>query len=104
MTLLNKIQTVTVGQVSMAAAGAWSTEGGNFRIFEEFAKRSGANIHLNTRVLSIRNSTEIDDQGNAVGRYLLATDKDENQVFDAVIIATPLVLSFYYLQNWHGMD
>lgn len=93
-------------QVSMAAAGAWSTEGGNFLIFEEFAKRSGANVRLNTRVISIQNSTEIDEHGNPIGRYLVATDDDgDDQAFDAVILATPLVkLDSYKVSKLCGLS
>ncbi|KAG9223147.1 hypothetical protein PLEOSDRAFT_1111305 [Pleurotus ostreatus PC15] len=41
------------GAVGLAATGAVGIKGGNFLVFEQFLKRSGANVHLNTTVLSI---------------------------------------------------
>jgi prenylcysteine oxidase/farnesylcysteine lyase len=38
------------GAVSMAASGASDIEGGNYQIFEQFLKHSGAHVHLNTKV------------------------------------------------------
>lgn len=38
------------GKVSMATHGAVSIKGGNFQIFEHFLNRSGATVHLGTRV------------------------------------------------------
>ncbi|KAG6857603.1 hypothetical protein H0H87_010171 [Tephrocybe sp. NHM501043] len=38
------------GTLSMATDDARGIEGGNFQIFEQFLKRSGANVHLNTLV------------------------------------------------------
>lgn len=39
-----------MGTVSMATDGAVGIEGGNFQVFENFLKRSGAGVHLNTKV------------------------------------------------------
>lgn len=39
-----------MGTVSMATDGAVGIEGGNFQVFENFLKRSGASVHLNTKV------------------------------------------------------
>lgn len=38
------------GLCSLAANGATSVKGGNFRLFEEFVRRSNASLHLNTTV------------------------------------------------------
>lgn len=35
---------------SLAANGASSVKGGNWQIFEQFVKRSGATVHLKTAV------------------------------------------------------
>ncbi|KAF8898341.1 Prenylcysteine lyase-domain-containing protein [Infundibulicybe gibba] len=41
------------GACSMATSGAAGIQGGNFQIFEQFLKRSGAKVYLNTTVSSI---------------------------------------------------
>lgn len=41
------------GAVGLAATGAVGIKGGNFLVFEQFLKRSGANVHLNTTVSTI---------------------------------------------------
>jgi prenylcysteine oxidase/farnesylcysteine lyase len=46
---LDKIHALE-GLISMASSGAYSVKGGNYQIFEEFIKRSGATINLNTEV------------------------------------------------------
>lgn len=75
----------------MAAAGAHSVKGGNFKIFEEFALRSGADIRLDTVVKDIQTSLEYDDNCETVTRYILQTSDGGMESFDAVIIAAPLV-------------
>jgi prenylcysteine oxidase / farnesylcysteine lyase len=40
------------GAASLAASYASGVRGGNFQIFENFLNRSGAKVHLNTRVSS----------------------------------------------------
>ncbi|KAG2217085.1 hypothetical protein INT45_004074, partial [Circinella minor] len=75
--------------VSMAASGSWSTKGGNCQIFEEFAKRSGASIKLETSVLEIQNITVLDESGRLVNRYLVLTE-DSMELYDAVLVAAPL--------------
>lgn len=74
----------------MAAAGARSIKGGNFRIFEEFAVRSNADIRLNTVVADIQTSLEYDHENRPITRYILQTDAGTMESFDAVIIAAPL--------------
>ena len=46
---LDKIHALE-GFCSMAASGASSVKGGNFKIFEQFLAQSGANLFLNTSV------------------------------------------------------
>ncbi|KAI9249711.1 Prenylcysteine lyase-domain-containing protein [Phascolomyces articulosus] len=75
--------------VSMAASGSWSTKGGNIKIFEEFAKRSGATVKLESTVTEIQNITIYDEAGNPEERYIVITD-DSMDVYDAVLIAAPL--------------
>lgn len=61
--------------VSLAATGAQSVEGGNRRIFEQFAARSRADIRLNTRVEEI---VRLDD-----GKWVVKTESGQNGgVFD----------------------
>ena len=42
-----------LGLVSMAADGAHSVKGGNFQVFENFLRKSGAEINLNTTVREV---------------------------------------------------
>ncbi|KAI8976748.1 Prenylcysteine lyase-domain-containing protein [Pilobolus umbonatus] len=77
--------------VSMEADnGVWSIEGGNYRIFEEYGKRSGADIRLNTKVISVANIVEIDTFGKSVNRYAVQTSDGSTQVYDEVILAAPI--------------
>lgn len=43
----------------MAATGASGIAGGNFKIFEQFVKRSNATLHLNTRVRWLQHKLSI---------------------------------------------
>ncbi|CAM0139874.1 hypothetical protein VKS41_007218 [Umbelopsis sp. WA50703] len=76
--------------ISMAAAGAKSIKGGNFKIFEQFAERSSADIRLNTVVADIQTSLEFDHENRPITRYILETDAGTMESFDAVIVAAPL--------------
>jgi prenylcysteine oxidase/farnesylcysteine lyase len=76
-----------------AGHGTWAVEDGNFRIFEEFAKRSQAAIQLQTKVVAVSNITEVDSLGNNVNRYVVQTEDGNNQVFDEVVLAAPLKFS-----------
>ncbi|GAA5796648.1 hypothetical protein HPULCUR_002021 [Helicostylum pulchrum] len=96
--------------VSMEAShGTWAVKDGNFRIFEEFAIRSKANVLLNTKVISVSNITEFDSFGNDVHKYAVETEDGIIQVFDEVVLAAPLrfsdiVLSFpaqHYKRDYH---
>lgn len=90
---LNGLHALAV-MVSMEAGhGTWAVEEGNFRIFEEFASRSSAALQLGTKVVSVNNITEVDHLGNEVNRYVIETQDGINQVFDDVVLATPLEFS-----------
>lgn len=68
--------------VCMAAEGAMAVEGGNWRIFDEMIRASGAEIKLGTDVSSVRKEEN--------GTLLLSFgDNDEQQLFDAVVVASP---------------
>ncbi|RDB28429.1 Farnesylcysteine lyase [Hypsizygus marmoreus] len=41
------------GACSLATTGARGIEGGNYQLFERFLNHSGANVHLNTKVVSV---------------------------------------------------
>ncbi|RCH86498.1 hypothetical protein CU097_004773 [Rhizopus azygosporus] len=90
---LNRVHALAV-MVSMEAGhGTWALEEGNFKIFEEFASRSGADVRLNTKVTAIYNVTEFDQTGKPVHRYAVQTSDGAHQVFDDVVLASPLALS-----------
>ncbi|KAI8979473.1 Prenylcysteine lyase-domain-containing protein [Mycotypha africana] len=90
---LNALHALAV-MVSMEAGhGTWAVEGGNYRIFEEFAHRSQASLRLQTKVTAISNFTEIDFEGNSVSRYLVETADGSSEVFDEVVLATPILFS-----------
>lgn len=87
------------GTVSMAGAGASSVAGGNRRIFDSFAKRSNANVHLNTRVRSIEKLAEsplgAEDMGRNEPNWLLRYENVQGgqtttRAYDAIIFAAPL--------------
>lgn len=72
------------GLCSLAATDASSVKGGNFRIFEEFLRRSNASVHLNTNVLSLSHD-------EASGAWLLSTSMTRSALaYRAVIVAAPL--------------
>ncbi|CEP17748.1 hypothetical protein [Parasitella parasitica] len=90
---LNALHALAV-MVSMEAGhGTWAVESGNYNIFEEFARRSQAAIQLQTKVVAINNITEVDTNGNAVQRYVVETTNGASQVFDEVVLATPIKFS-----------
>lgn len=76
-----------------AGNGVWAVKDGNFRIFEEFAYHSGADIQLETEVTAIFNITEPDEFGNLARRYVVETSDGTSQIFDEVVMATPLASS-----------
>ncbi|CAE6452792.1 unnamed protein product [Rhizoctonia solani] len=69
------------GMVSMAANGAHSVAGGNWRVFERWVKESGAKVHLGTTVQQLR-------QG-PMGKWHLAVEGADEETYDAVVLAAP---------------
>ncbi|GAK66192.1 FAD/NAD(P)-binding domain-containing protein [Moesziomyces antarcticus] len=84
--------------VSLAASGATGVKKGNYRIFEEFARRSGARVLTGvqgqvTGIVRLPKPTRGRRVANDVQWYVGAKS-GEGEVYDAVIIATP----------WHNAD
>lgn len=85
----------------MAASGASSVVGGNRQIYQNFARRSGAQIHLDTMVETI---TRLDDEedpdtlsrnGQRSRQWLLKTRGTITGItttrsYDAIIFSTPM--------------
>ncbi|KAF7986244.1 hypothetical protein HWV62_38711 [Athelia sp. TMB] len=69
------------GACSMATSGATSVKGGNWRIFEQFLKRSQANVFLNTTVLSLTQNPDSN-------RWTVKTN-DGTMHYSGVILAAP---------------
>lgn len=93
--------------VSLAASGATGVKEGNYRIFEQFASRSGARVltgvegqvtgivRFNSTVpvprrLGLQEGAEMEEQV----QWYIGTKSGEGELYDAVIIATP----------WHNAD
>ncbi|TDL28887.1 FAD/NAD(P)-binding domain-containing protein [Rickenella mellea] len=69
------------GACSLAANGASNIKGGNFQIFENFLRRSGATFRANTLVKVI---SQLDN-----GKWTVRTSSGDVEVYDDVIIAAP---------------
>ncbi|KAF6766488.1 Prenylcysteine lyase-domain-containing protein [Ephemerocybe angulata] len=67
------------GACSMAADNAAGIAGGNWQVFDEFLKRSGANVYLNTPVTSI----------TPKGRKWTVKSARGSETYKAVILAAP---------------
>ncbi|PFH54745.1 hypothetical protein AMATHDRAFT_72501 [Amanita thiersii Skay4041] len=70
------------GLCSMATGGATGVKGGNFKIFEEFVTRSGANLLLNTAV------TSIVPKGGSTRQWTVQSSLGSTD-YQAVILAAP---------------
>ncbi|KAJ6574731.1 Prenylcysteine lyase-domain-containing protein [Mycena capillaripes] len=68
------------GACSLAPTGASAVLGGNFQVFEQFLKRSQANVYLNTSVKSISPTDS--------GQWVLDSDRG-SETYTAVILAAP---------------
>lgn len=75
--------------VCMATDGAMSIKGGNWQIFDQMIRASGANLRLNTTVSSI----DRHEDGHYSVRYRHASSEAESTSdfanFDAVVLAAP---------------
>jgi len=65
---------------SLAADGGVSVAGGNWQIFEQFVKRSGAQVFLNTEVVGIERHPD---------HVWTIVTKEGRRDYDAVVIAAP---------------
>ncbi|SNX83901.1 related to Prenylcysteine oxidase precursor [Melanopsichium pennsylvanicum] len=89
--------------VSLAATGATGVKAGNYRIFEEFAHRSGAKIltgvegqvtgivkykSVNLR-RHLTDKQESKNEDETLTQWYIGTKAGEGETYDAVIIATP---------------
>lgn len=77
------------GVVSLAGAGGASVRNGNRQIFEAFARRSGAKIRLNTEVVRVKKTLDVEGGGGVL--YEVETKDGGVESYDAVIIAAPMV-------------
>ncbi|KAI0035282.1 FAD/NAD-P-binding domain-containing protein [Vararia minispora EC-137] len=66
--------------VSLAASGAAAVEGGNWRVFDQFVKRSGARLLLNTEVQSIKKVSS--------GKWTVKSTAGSSD-YTAVLLAAP---------------
>lgn len=94
--------------VSLAASGATGVKHGNYRIFEEFARRSGARILTGvegqvTGIVRYDSAVSRRKEQIALGegenekqqvQWYLGTKSGEGELYDAIIVATP----------WHNAD
>ncbi|PLW06875.1 hypothetical protein PCANC_24990 [Puccinia coronata f. sp. avenae] len=82
--------------VSIAGTDGTSVRGGNRQIFQQFAKKSAAQVHFNHQITAI---TELEPSDNSRSQYVLSYHRPEHhtsqittsdsQPFDAVILAAP---------------
>ncbi|KAL8948937.1 MAG: hypothetical protein Q9222_004913 [Ikaeria aurantiellina] len=83
--------------VCMATDGAMSIDGGNWQIFDNMVKKSGANLLLNTSVSAISKDMTSGKYAVKVTTPILDPAQDiafeEESLYDAVILATPLQFS-----------
>jgi len=82
-------------QVAMAPSGASQIVGGNWQIFDEMIKASGARLRLNTSVASIAltSSKPVGYELKSKSASSLSDDVEESTQFDQVVLATPYQFS-----------
>jgi prenylcysteine oxidase/farnesylcysteine lyase len=109
--------------VSLAAQGARSVIGGNKRIFQQFAERSGCKVRLGTKVVKVvkLDAGFVNGGGTRVGNQVESSDGSSStrggrgspwivkaesagdgptsEVFDSIIIAAPFKLSGIEIHN-----
>jgi len=85
---LNRIHGLET-MVCMAAEGAMSVEGGNWRIFESMINASGADLRLETQVGLVKKEDD--------GKWTLSSTGDDGSMsvgtFDEVVLAAPMQYS-----------
>ncbi|KAG9004826.1 hypothetical protein FRB90_010688 [Tulasnella sp. 427] len=93
---VNMIHGVGAG-VCMVPDGAAQIAGGNFKIFEEFIKRSGAKLHLNTTVHQLQKSLSASNDRRV---WTLSGDSSvPSTPYDHVILAAPFASSGITIQD-----
>ncbi|KAJ3489421.1 hypothetical protein NLI96_g2134 [Meripilus lineatus] len=75
------------GLVSMAATGASGVKRGNYQLFEEFIRRSRANLFLNTTVLSITRDSQTSLY--TIRTLNQSTVVEDTRLYRGVIFAAP---------------
>ena len=80
--------------VCMATSGAMAVQGGNFQIFEGMLASAGAEVKLNTTVVSIaQNNKGSYMVQSAASGFQKGPDQLREEAFDAVVIAAPFGFS-----------
>lgn len=102
---LDEIHGVETMVCMAAEGGTMSVKGGNWQIFAEMARVSGADIQLNTTVLSL---SSIDPLQNHGFRFSITSSttsasfaKQETESFHEIVLATPLQFSAINTTNLH---
>lgn len=72
--------------MSLAAEGASSAKGGNWQIFEQFVKRSGANVSLDT---TVRMVTQLKEDKFVLEYDSPSSEITQSKTYRAVILAAP---------------
>lgn len=75
--------------VTMAADDALQIQGGNFQIFEGMVAKSKADVRLGTKVARVRKLRP--EYEGADPRFEVTTTSGQKEIFDAIVIATPIV-------------
>ncbi|CAG8443653.1 11248_t:CDS:10 [Ambispora leptoticha] len=88
------------GFISLAPEGAKSIKGGNYLLFENWIKHSGATLKLETTVTKV---TKLDSNhekdGDDTPKYEITTQNGKKQIFDAVILAAPIQFAQIDFEN-----
>lgn len=69
---------------SLAATGASSVKGGNYQVFEQFVRRSGASVYLNTTVTALAY-----DRDTALWRVSTHEQSPVPLAYRAIVLAAP---------------
>ncbi|KAF9946981.1 hypothetical protein BGZ72_010964 [Mortierella alpina] len=77
--------------VTMAADDAFQINDGNFQIFEGMVAKSKAHVRLDTKVARVRKLRPEYEGGDP--RFEVTTTAGQKEIFDAIVIATPIHLS-----------
>lgn len=76
--------------VCMSTEGAMSIDGGNWQIFDQMVKKSGAKVKYNTSVTEIASNTSPHEPSSAVHHFDHNTSQQSTTDFDTIILAAPL--------------